>query len=179
MEIIIENLFIRLRSASMQDANELFAVSTDEDVMKYYGIEPYKNIKEAEDEIKWFLSLTEEGQGVRWVIADLTTNQYVGDIGLFHYHSRHNRVEIGFKLKKEYWNKGIMTACINKALDYGFLNQNYNRIEALVDTRNLGCKRTLQKCGFLFEGVLRDYEFEREGYVDLEMYSILRNDYNK
>ncbi|MFF0825369.1 GNAT family N-acetyltransferase [Brevibacillus sp. NPDC003359] len=179
MEAVFENQFIRLRQASLEDADELFTVSTDEDVMRYYGVEPYQHRKEAEDEIKWFLSLAEEGQGVRWVIADRTSNRYVGDIGLFHFHPRHNRVEIGFKLKKDYWNKGIITACINKTLAYGFQELGYNRIEALVDTRNVGCQKTLRKNGFLLEGVLRDYERERGEYVDLDMYSILKRDFVK
>lgn len=174
---IFENYIIRLRDAVLEDADELFKISNDKEVAKYYGMEPFKNIQEAEEEIKWFLSLLEQGKGVRWVIADKVTNKYIGDVGIFDFDEKNNKLEIGFKLKKEYWNKGIMTECIKKALDFGFREINCNRIHAFVDTRNAGCKRTLLKNGFKFEGLLREFEFEFGHYVDLEMYSILKREY--
>ncbi|WP_291563923.1 MULTISPECIES: GNAT family N-acetyltransferase [unclassified Clostridium] len=179
MKTIFENNIIRLREANLEDAKELLSVTNDEEVIKYYGMDPYKNIREAEDEINWFISLLKEGKGARWVIADKDTNKYIGDIGVFNFDKNHNRIEIGFKLKKEYWNKGIMTECIKKTLEFGFSDRNYNRIEALVDKRNIGCKKTLENNGFKLEGLLREYEFENGNYVDLEMYSILKREYIK
>lgn len=173
-----ENEWVRLREPKIEDAQELLLTTNDPDVMKYYGMEPYKTLTEAEDEIRWFLGLFTENNGGRWVIADKITNQYIGDVGLFNYTQKHNRVEIGFKLKKEYWRKGIMTYSINKILQYGFYNNDYNRIEALVDKRNEGCLKTLQKCGFKPEGLLRDYEYEFGHYVDLYMVSILKKEYS-
>ncbi len=72
-----------------------------------------------------------------------------------------------------------MTECIKKTLEFGFSDRNYNRIEALVDKRNIGCKKTLENNGFKLEGLLREYEFENGNYVDLEMYSILKREYIK
>ncbi|MBZ9623763.1 GNAT family N-acetyltransferase [Clostridium sp. FP2] len=176
---IFENHIIRLREATLEDAEELLRVTNDEDVMKYYGIEPYINIKEAEEEINWFISLFKGNNGARWVIADKKTNKYIGDIGVFDLDRQHNKIEIGFKLKKEYWNKGIMTDCISELLKFSFSNKNYNRVQAKVDPRNIGCKKTLEKCGFKLEGLLREYEFEHGDYVDLQVYSILKREYSK
>jgi [ribosomal protein S5]-alanine N-acetyltransferase len=72
-----------------------------------------------------------------------------------------------------------MTACVGKVLDFGFLVKGYNRIEAVVDPRNAGSKRTLAKCGFQYEGLLRDYESEHGNYVDLEMHSVLKKEHMK
>ncbi|HCQ90205.1 MAG TPA: N-acetyltransferase, partial [Clostridium sp.] len=68
MKTIFENNIIRLREANLEDAKELLSVTNDEEVIKYYGMDPYKNIREAEDEINWFISLLKEGKGARWVI---------------------------------------------------------------------------------------------------------------
>ena len=177
MRTIYENNIIRLRDATLEDAGELLELTKDIDVMRYYGMNSYKDIKEAEDEINWFKGLLEENKGVRWVIADKDSDKYVGDIGVFNLDTNHNRIEIGFKLKKDYWNRGIMSECIKKVLEFGFVEKGYNRIEALVDTRNTACGRVLKNNGFKLDGVLREYEFEHGNYVDLEMYSILKREY--
>jgi ribosomal-protein-alanine N-acetyltransferase len=179
MGIIYENNIIRLREARLDDSGELLSITNDEEVMKYYGMGPYINLEEAEEEINWFLGLNAEGKGARWIIADKSSDKYVGDIGVFNFDETHNKVEIGFKLKKECWNKGIMSDCIKKTLEFAFMELKYNRVEALVDKRNIGCKKALEKSGFKLEGLLREYEFEHGQYVDLEMYSILYREFNK
>lgn len=172
-----ENEWVRLREPRLNDAQELLRITNDPEVMKYYGIEPYQELAKAEDEIRWFLGLFRENCGGRWVIADKITDQYIGDIGLFHFQAKHNRIEIGFKLKKEYWRRGIMTFCIHRIVQYGFYQNHYNRIEALVDKRNEACLKTLEKCGFQREGLLREYEYEYGHYVDLYMFSMLKSEY--
>lgn len=179
MNIIFENELIRLREAKLSDEEELLRISNDEEVMKYYGMNHSPNIEGAKKEILWYRSLLANNEGARWVIADKENNQYIGDIGVFHFEPTHNRLEIGFKLAKEYWNKGIMGACIQKTLQFAFLEKKYNRVEALVDPRNIGCQLTLKKNGFQLEGILREYEFERGHYVDLQLYSILKREFGK
>jgi [ribosomal protein S5]-alanine N-acetyltransferase len=169
----------RMREPRPGDAAELMKMTNDADVMKYYGMEPYQDIKEAEAEIEWFLRLFREDSGGRWVIADRDRDAYIGDVGIGPVNRRHNRIEIGFKLKKEYWGRGIMSACIGRVLGFGFLVKSYNRIEAVVDPRNAGSKRALAKCGFQYEGLLREYEAEHGYYVDLEMHSILKREYER
>jgi len=48
-----------------------------------------------------------------------------------------------------------------------------------VDAGNEASKRVLVKNGFIREGTLRQYEYEDGGYVNLEMYSILKDEYMK
>jgi len=75
--------------------------------MKYYGAAPYTTLDQS--------------------------NQYIGDIGLFHYQEKHLRVEIGFKLGMDYWNRGIMSECIRQTLAYGFGIRKYNRIKGIIE----------------------------------------------
>ena len=72
-----------------------------------------------------------------------------------------------------------MTDCIGELLKFSFCNKNYNRVQAMVIPQNTGCKKTLEKCGFKLEGLLREYEFEHGEYVDLQVYSILKREYSK
>ena len=136
---IFENDIIILRKPRMSDATLLMKLTKNKDVMLYYGMQPYQELEEAKKEIKWFLDLFNKNCG-RWVIADKKTDEFIGDIGFFNYKINHNRVEIGFKLSKEFWKKNIMSECINVLLNYGFTDLKYNRIEAFVEGKNIGCK---------------------------------------
>ena len=69
-----------------------------------------------------------------------------------------------------------MREALKRVLDFGFGTMELNRIEALVFPENLPSHRLLQKLGFQREGVLREYEFVKEKFVDLTMYSLLRRE---
>lgn len=174
---IYENQFARMRDARMEDAAELLAISSDAAVMQYYGENPVHDLASAKMEIEWFLGLPLEQKGARWVIADRASDEYIGDAGIYNYSRAHRRIEIGFKLKKEYWRKGIITFCIQHVLHYGFSTLNCNRIEALVDKRNIGSIKSLERCGFKRDGLLREYELEQDGFVDLWMFSQLAREF--
>lgn len=175
-DILYENKKFRLRKPKHRDTNDLFNLTQDSEVMRYYGMGAMKDIKEAEGEIKWFMDLFDDNCG-RWIIADKDTDTYIGDIGFFNYSRQHKRVEIGFKLNRDYWNRGIASDCLRVLLSIGFKEFKYNRIEALVDDRNIPCKMLLEKTGFSKEGLLREYEFEFGEYVNLVMYSFLKREY--
>ncbi len=70
-----------------------------------------------------------------------------------------------------------MTEALIGMLDYMYDNIDLNRVEALVDPRNEGSLRLIEKQGFQRDGLLRSYEFERRAFVDLYMLSLLREDW--
>jgi RimJ/RimL family protein N-acetyltransferase len=50
------------------------------------------------------------------------------------------------------------------------------RIEAMTDVDNIPEQRSLEKAGFVREGILRRAQFRARRYHDLVSYSILRED---
>jgi ribosomal-protein-alanine N-acetyltransferase len=168
----------KLRKAIMTDAAALYEITHDKAVMEYHGESGawLENIEAAEAELKWGLNLFADNAG-RWIIVNKVDNVYIGDIGFFGFSPKHKKVELGYKLKKEYWGQGIISAFIGLLLDYGFTELGYNRIQAYVDPRNIGSQRVLLKNHFVKEGTLREYEFEDTAFVDLEIYSILKKDH--
>lgn len=169
---------IILRKPKMDDVDGFIEICSEEETMKYYGIAGafIDTMEKAIEQINWCNSLFEDNGG-RWIITEENHDKYIGDIGFHNFQEDHNKVEIGYRLKQKYWGKGIITSCINELLKYGFGNLKYNRIEALVDSRNEGSKKVLLKNNFKFEGTLRDYEFEHGNYINLDMFSILKREY--
>ncbi len=174
---IIETTRLKLRRPLQKDAIALLEVTQDETVMKYYGMAPFRSKAEALAEISWFNKIFTQAEGIRWVITEKGVGNYIGDIGFHNYAKAHSRSEIGFKLTKIFWNKGIMTETLEQVLEYGFLVMQLNRIEAVADPENAACLCLLKKAGFVEEGTLREYEHEAKGYVDLVMLSLLKKDH--
>lgn len=176
MEFIIDSF--RLRKPKLEDVNGFIEICAEKETMKYYGVAGacIKTKEEAISQIEWCNSLFGDNGG-RWIITRDDNDTYIGDIGFHNFQKEHNKVEIGYRIKQSYWSKGIMTKCINELLKYGFQTLNYNRIEALVDTRNEGSKKVLLKNNFICEGTFRDYEFEHGHYIDMNVFSILKREF--
>ncbi|WP_397351645.1 GNAT family N-acetyltransferase [Paenibacillus larvae] len=52
-------------------------------------------------------------------------------------------------------------------------------MEAKVEPQNKNSIKLLNKLGFSFEGTLRQYEKSRRNFIDLHMYSKLKNEYTE
>ncbi|MCF2140680.1 MAG: GNAT family N-acetyltransferase [Candidatus Lokiarchaeota archaeon] len=170
---------LKLRKPQKDDEQIQKEILQDKEIMRYIGMEPFKTIDDVRNEMKWFIDLVEKGEGIRWIIALKETNECIGDIGFHRLDKRHFKCEIGYKLKRSFWGKGYMTEAGKSALNYAFDKLNVNRIEGLVDPRNLPSIRLLERLGFKKEGILRDYEFERGEFVNLQISSILKREWEK
>lgn len=166
-----------LREVHLEDDQDLFAILSDEEVTKYYGIEPFRTKQEALKEIGWYHNLFHSKSGIRWGISFRQQRQLIGTCGFHNWSYHHNRVEIGYELSKAYWGAGIMTEALKKVIQYGFLSCRFNRIQAVVDPRNTASRSVLRKSGFVEEGLLSQYEFACGKYEDLLMLALLRRDY--
>lgn len=61
-------------------------------------------------------------------------------------------------------------------INHAFGCSDVNRIEAMVEPPNTGSRVLLEKLGFQYEGTLRKHEMCRGDFVDIQMFSILRED---
>jgi ribosomal-protein-alanine N-acetyltransferase len=87
--------------------------------------------------------------------------------------------EVGFWIYPEHQRKGYCTEAVQIILDYLFLNWNIHRIQCLTHPKNIPSQKLLEKIGFVKEGVLRKYFFMNGEWVDLIMYSRLREEWDK
>jgi [ribosomal protein S5]-alanine N-acetyltransferase len=176
---VLETKRLVLREVTKEDAYSILNYLSDEEVMKYYGLEPFQSINDAIDEISWYQSIQENKTGIRWGITLKDQGVVIGSCGFHKIASQHFRTEIGFELSKEQWGKGIANEAVEAIIRYGFEQMNFQRIEALIEPPNLSSQRLVEKLGFIREGLLRNYEFTRGKFEDLYMYSLLKQDFDK
>ena len=92
----------------------------------------------------------------------------------------HNRNAAFAKLigEKEYWGKGLAKEATLLMLYHGFYELGLERIEARQLLNNIGSIKVNEKCGFKTEGVLRRAIYKDGRHQDLNLMSIIREDFD-
>ncbi|GIO27279.1 GNAT family N-acetyltransferase [Ornithinibacillus bavariensis] len=176
---VIETKRLVLRQITKEDANDILRYLSDEEVMKYYGLNPFKSINDALDEISWYQSIQNNKTGMRWGITLKEQGAVIGSCGFHNGVSQHFRTEIGFELSKDHWGKGIAFEAVEAIISHGYQHMNFQRIEALIEPPNQASQKLVEKLGFVREGLLRSYEFTDGKFDDLYVYSLLKQDFDR
>ncbi len=166
-----------LRKGTVDDCSDIFELYVNENVVKYLPLNLFESVEDAMVEINWYEKIFKEQIGLRWVIEEAKTKKVIGTCGYLNYEKEHNRIEIGYDLKPDYWGQGIMQETLGKIIHFAFTSMEINKIEAKVEPENKASIRLLGKLNFCQEGVLRQHEFEKGKYVDLVLFSILKSEY--
>lgn len=173
----IETDRLVLRQITKDDAEDILKYLSDETVMKYYGLKPFKSIDEALEEIAWYQSTFDENSGIRWGITLKGHGKVIGSFGFLNKVPRHFRSDIGFELSQDFWGQGIANEALEAVIKYGFEQLNLQRIQALIEPPNNSSQKLVERNGFIKEGLLRNYEFTCGKFDDLFMYSLIKQDF--
>jgi ribosomal-protein-alanine N-acetyltransferase len=174
---ILDTERLKLRQLSSKDTKKLFEIWSDKQVTQYMNISPLSTESQALEMIDLLNSLAERNEAIRWGIELKKTGELIGTCGFNSINHANARASIGYELEVAYWRQGYMSEVIHALLGYGFQQCHFNRIEATVEPENTPSMLLLEKLGFHREGLLRGYEYAKERYIDLYMFSILQNEY--
>ena len=164
-----------LRKLESTDANEMFFLRSNENVLRYIGKEPAKTIAEAEEFINKINKAIDENESILWGIAFLNEpSTVIGTICLWNFKKEHYRGEIGYILHPDHWRKGIMKEAINAVVDYGFTVLDLHSIGALLDPENIASSFVLESTGFIKEGHLKESLYFNGDFKDEAIYSRLK-----
>ena len=148
---MIETERIILRKFTLDDAEQAFKMSSDPAVMKYIIGERFESADQVREMIKKNVFGDYEKYGFgRLAITLKPSNKFIGFTGL-KYNEDFKEVDIGYRLIKEYWGKGIATEASLSALNYGFEKLGLKRIVALAFEENIASIKVMEKLGMCFE----------------------------
>ncbi|WP_342440294.1 GNAT family protein [Paenibacillus sp. FSL L8-0436] len=161
--------------------NEVFEIYNNVKVFEYCGIIPKHNKDTVRNMIGHFERDYNKRSRVKWgIFANPEPDRLLGIIEAAEFNQKVNTVTIGYFLSEAHWGKGIASEALKILLDFLFVDVNINRIQAEVMPQNETSKKVLLKNGFIKEGTLRQATlWAGKGIVDLEIYSILKEDYVK
>ncbi|MCJ7470893.1 GNAT family N-acetyltransferase [Candidatus Bathyarchaeota archaeon] len=87
--------------------------------------------------------------------------------------------EIGYVLILSERGKGYCTEAVLLAVDYLFMSKDIVRIQATTYLENVASQKVLEKAGFQREGRIRKGMYAWGNWVDLYLYSILKEEWKE
>lgn len=169
---------LHLRQMQGDDAEALFSILSDTQVMEFYGHEPHQSLDETREMIRQTQARYASRESLRWCITLRDEARAIGTCGFHHFDEDFQRAETGYILDRAYWGKGIMTEAMSAILTYGFTEMELHRIEAIIDIANEQSKALLLKLGFTYEGNLRQRYYFRDRFEDEYYFGLLNDEWH-
>jgi ribosomal-protein-alanine N-acetyltransferase len=173
----LETQRLLLRKMSLDDANDLFEYASDPEVSRHTTWEAHQTIEDSHAFLGSVVELYKRHQVASWGVVHKQDAKFIGTCGFVEWLPHHARAEIAYALSRSYWGQGYMTEAVRRVVDFGFRVMALHRIEARCEVENIGSARVMEKTGMIFEGVLRGHMFAKGRHRDLELYSILRDEW--
>lgn len=164
-----------LRQFVESDLENVYKGLSNPEIIKYYGVS-YKTLEDTKAQMQFYSELEKNKTGIYWAICSLDNHFFYGAGGLNGVKKEHKKAEVGFWILTEFWGQGIMKEAMPIICNYGFNNLELHRIEGLVETDNLNCKKAMKKLDFKYEGTMRDCEMKNGKFISLDIYAKLRNE---
>jgi len=149
MKIHIETEQLIFRDIEESDVKGMYALDSDSEVHRYLGGKPIKSLDEAKRVIKYIRQQYSDNGIGRWAVIDKQSGDFMGWGGLkledvvrdFNY------IDLGYRLRREYWGKGVGTQIAKESLKFGFNTLNFDEICAAADINNIGSNKILSRSG--------------------------------
>jgi ribosomal-protein-alanine N-acetyltransferase len=91
-----------------------------------------------------------------------------------------NAREIGYILyKSDLRRSGIVSEAVAMLCDYLFKSRLLNRLEIRMNVDNIASEKVAVKCGFQKEGIARQASFSHGRHVDVNVYALLRREWEQ
>ncbi len=147
MKQILQTERLILREFIIEDAQKMYELNSDFEVIKYAGDPAFDSVEQAKKFLENYSDYKRNGYG-RWAVITKDTNEFIGWCGLKF--NEENMVDIGFRFFRNVWNKGYATESAKAVLDYGFNSLMMNQIIARASSRNNASIRVLEKLSMNF-----------------------------
>jgi len=169
---------VRLELTSAKHAGPLYqAVNTNRKHLSEFlpWVGNMQSVANFQQYIETCETMYRQGKEVSFVI--LLNDVAVGRIGLHHVNTDNKNASVGYWLSKDAEGKGIIIRSCRKLINYGFNELNLHRIEIKAAVENAKSRAIPEKLNFKKEGILREAELVNGIFLDLVLYSMLRDEW--
>ncbi|WP_164113004.1 MULTISPECIES: GNAT family N-acetyltransferase [Sphingobacterium] len=171
---------VTLKSSSPDQADALYhAIQSNKSYLGQF-LPWVKHVNDVSDSIT-YLQKSQENceQGSELSYNIFKNNTLVGRIGLHQIDKMNNNASIGYWLTENSQGQGIITTSCVTLLNIGFNELNFQRVEILTATTNTKSTAIPLRLGFVHEGILRQVERHEQQYFDLNIFSILKREWQR
>ena len=150
MRIILETPRLALREFTEDDVDDLFALNSDPEVMRYLtGGRPAPREQLRDEVIPFHLAVYRRLDRLgTWAAQSRATGEF---LGWFHFRPGPDgdvtNIDLGYRLRRPAWGTGYATEGSRALIDMGFADLGVRRVYGHTMTVNAASRRVLEKCG--------------------------------
>ena len=171
MEIKTQRLLIR--NFVIDDAEKIFELDTDPDVMRFIGGKRPESVEDSCETLKRQFIYYEKNPGLGVFACELNdTGKFIG-WGALKYLDTSDKIEVGYRLRKKFWGFGYATEITKALLKHAFENLHLKEVYGVTQPDNTASQKVLLKAGLEFNGIDKYYN------TDLKVYKILNINLNQ
>ena len=140
------------------------------------GLRPTRD-KELES---FWRSAMDSEDNIVFAICDSVNGQLLGTCGLYAISWASRRAQFNILIgEKDSWDRGVGSNAASLILQYAFEKLNLESVHLGVNSENLRAIASYRKVGFIHEGRRRHFIYRNGRYYDMDIFSILRDEYSK
>jgi ribosomal-protein-alanine N-acetyltransferase len=175
-EIETNRLLLRRFRYSDDDAMLKYWVS-DPKIQSMYSEPVYTTKSEVKELLDKYISSYRKDDYYRWAIVEKESLACIGQIAIFLVDSKNHFCEIEYCIGSQFHRNGFASEATEAVVGFGFGQVNFHKIQVCHKENNIASQGVIKKCGFTYEGTLRDYFFMDGKYVDRLYYSMLKSEW--
>jgi RimJ/RimL family protein N-acetyltransferase len=162
-----------LRKITEEDADQIFFLRSDKQVLQYLDRDPITSIDDAAQWIRMIDAGIRSNEYITWAMSLKNEKDLVGTISFWNIKKEHYRSEIGYALHPLHQNKGLMQEAMTVILHYGFKIMKLHSVEANVNPQNASSIKLLERNNFVREAYHRENYFYNGNFLDSAIYSLI------
>ena len=168
---------LTLRYPELSDAAALFALASDPEVTRFFS---WRYAAEADAEA-WIAGRAQARERGEWLefAVEHRDRGLAGVTGLTEPSQRDRRAVTGSWLGRAFWGSGVNDEAKALLARVAFDACGMERLGAYASTGNPRSRRALEKLGWVHEGTLRGFHRHGEAVHDVDVFGLLRADWER
>lgn len=142
---------LTLRAFAAADVGPMHWLMQDPEVMQFVGDRRVPGEQDSWRAVAgWLGHWALRGYG-QWAIEDRESGELVGRAGVINPQGWPG-AEVGYLLGKRWWGRGFATEAARAAVDWAFIERDFDRLLSLIDPENAASVRVAERLGETLRG---------------------------
>ncbi len=170
-----------LRAVDLDDIEGIYAYASNPKVAQFTLWEPHETLGDSRRFVEEyaFSNYRNEIPDPLGIALREEPAKIIGTTGCYWASEHHLTMELGYALAEEHWGRGLAQEAAWASLCFAFSIYRPERIQARCHVDHRRSTRVLEKLGMVHEGRLRSAVRSRNDFWDIDLFAILRPDWQR